>query len=274
MMSSPALLDRVDNPKFGNPGFAPTTSPTTASPTSASNAGRAPDQVCRLTLLIGGLRDEVNTRKLLNSAGIRVTAAATPDQARAACTHVRFDAVMVNAAVLQPTLAHGVERLRSWFSGPLLVVDSTGNEGDDIDALVQGANACVRWGASARLLHAHLLSQFKQALASNLAVDEDALALPGGWRFDSAACALRRADREVSLTRQQLGLLQCLAQPFGRVVARGELEAKVSSDQRPLKRHTIEVYIGRLRQRLMEVGFDAFCIEVVRGRGYRLRAAA
>ena len=289
MMSSPAVLDRVDNPRFDKPDFAPTAAHTTAPTASHEPAGPLPrripqcaarrlpdepDQLCRLVLLIGGLRDEINTRKQLNLAGIRVTAAATPDQARAACIHVRFDAVMVNAAALQPTLAHGVERLRSWFAGPLLVVDSTGNEGDDIDALVQGASACVRWGASARLLYAHLLSQFKQAQASHLAADQDALALPGGWRFDSAASALRRANQEMPLTRQQLGLLQCLAQPFGRVVARAELEAKVSPAARALKRHTIEVYIGRLRQRLIDASFDAFCIEAVRGRGYRLRAAA
>ena len=194
--------------------------------------------------------------------------------ARSACTHVLFDAVMVNAAVLHSTRAHGVARLRSWFRGPLLVVDCPGDERADIDALVQGADVCVRHGASAALLQAHLLSQFKLRSASHLAVDDDDLTLPDDWRFDGAACALRRDDQEVPLTRQQLGLLQCLAQPFGRAVARGELEAKVSPDGRALKRHTIEVYIGRLRQRLHDAGFDAFRIEAVRGRGYRLRTPA
>ena len=260
-MSSPAVLDRVDNPKATHPDMAP-------------GADSEPGPPCQLVLLIGGLSNEAVARQVLNQAGIRIVAAASPEQARSACTHVRFDAVLVNAAVLQPSLSQGVARLRSWFGGPLLVVDSPGNEGDDIDALVHGASACVRWGASARLLQAHLRSQFKQAPASHLAADQDALALPGGWRFDAAASALRRPNQELALTVQQLGLLQCLAQPFGRVVARGELEAKVSPNGRALKRHTIEVYIGRLRQRLLEARFEAFSIEAVRGRGYRLRAAA
>lgn len=84
---------------------------------------------------------------------------------------------------------------------------------------------------------------------------------------------LSRGDRRVDLTEMQAALLQVLLDDLGRVVPRSRLLAAVSR-RRTLQPRSIDVYVARLRQRLLDERVDDLQLEGVRGRGYALAVVA
>jgi DNA-binding response OmpR family regulator len=73
----------------------------------------------------------------------------------------------------------------------------------------------------------------------------------------------------VVLTEVQSALLQCLIEAQGLIVPRARLAAALPN-RHEIGARSVDVYIHRLRQRLRGEGVEAFAIQAVRGRGYRL----
>jgi len=84
---------------------------------------------------------------------------------------------------------------------------------------------------------------------------------------------LAHADgRPIALTMRELSLLVALARREGRVVSREELYAVVWEQQyRPYER-SVDVYVGKLRQKLEEAAPDWRYIHTHFGFGYRFHA--
>ena len=89
------------------------------------------------------------------------------------------------------------------------------------------------------------------------------------------ALSIDRANRKVEvdgkrldLTARELSLLLHLAHRAGEVVTRTELLAQVWSIGFDPESNVVDVHMSRLREKL---GKQAWMIETVRGRGYRLR---
>jgi DNA-binding response OmpR family regulator len=75
----------------------------------------------------------------------------------------------------------------------------------------------------------------------------------------------------IALTELQGSLLECLLDAQGSIVARERLLAALPPGKATHARN-VDVYIHRLRKRLLDAGAIELSIEAVRGRGYVLRA--
>lgn len=231
-------------------------------------------QAPSLVLFVGpAVRPDRAITELLAPAGLRCAAVGDLAGAHAACAQLQFDAAVVDAAVLWPTLALGLAGLHLSASCPLLVMAAQSNEVDEIVALEHGAAHYGVLPLSPRLLRAQLVAQLRPRLAAEaaspaLAAERRALA---GWVLDPLQRQLSRGARQVELTDCQFALLHCLATQVGRVVPRAQLEAQVRGPDNALTARAIDVYVHRLRRRLAEQGITELDIESVRGRGYRLR---
>lgn len=82
--------------------------------------------------------------------------------------------------------------------------------------------------------------------------------------FDAVAVAVN--GRPVRLTRREFDLLRCLVRNRQRVVSRARLLEQVWGFDRELETRSVDVHIGRLRQKLGPAGAQ---IETVIGLGYR-----
>lgn len=82
--------------------------------------------------------------------------------------------------------------------------------------------------------------------------------------FDAVAVAVD--GRPVRLTRREFDLLRCLVRNRQRVVSRARLLEQVWGFDRELETRSVDVHIGRLRQKLGPAGAQ---IETVIGLGYR-----
>jgi DNA-binding response OmpR family regulator len=195
-----------------------------------------------LVLFVGpAVRPDAECAELLGQSGLRCVAVSDLDSAHTASGNLQFDALVIDAAVLQPTLALALAGLHVAAGAPMLVIAPRPSEVDEIVALEHGASQYLARPLSARLMRAHLTALLRPRLGmagdATAGAPDDSL---GGWMLD----------------------------PLQR---RGELEARVAGDG-ALTARAIDVYVHRLRKRLADEGVTDLDIESVRGLGYRLRS--
>ena len=92
----------------------------------------------------------------------------------------------------------------------------------------------------------------------------------GELEIDPGAQRATLRKRPLSLTSRELALLLYLARRPGKIATRSELLAHVWETKFDPGSNVVEVHVSRLREKFEE---DAWMIETVRGRGYRLRPA-
>ena len=95
-----------------------------------------------------------------------------------------------------------------------------------------------------------------------------------GAAFAADITTIEPAAATVALSAGQLHLLRCLALHGGRVVPRADLHRQVCAPESDLRARSIDVYVHRLRQRLLAAGVRDLLIHAVRGRGFMLRSEA
>ena len=93
----------------------------------------------------------------------------------------------------------------------------------------------------------------------------------GPYALDAAASAVRRDDREISLTAREFALAWVLFSNAGRVVSASSLTARVWGGGTDICKRTLEQHVYRLRRKLTSGGTDsAVRIQAVYSIGYRL----
>ncbi len=188
------------------------------------------------------------------------------------------DAIVYDAQADVAPLPLALSQLRRHFSGPLLVIDGSTDEVDEIMALELGADAHMAHPITPRRLRARLEALLRRhggsAPLHNDRPGDAAPDLPSGWRLDPVHNQLLRGEQRIALSAGQAHLLRCLAQHAGRVVPRAELHEQVCAPDSALRARSVDVYVHRLRQRLGAAGVRDLTIEAVRGRGFVLRGAA
>lgn len=249
--------------------------------------------VVGLILFVGpGCRPSREEYAALSRAGMRSLWLAGIEQAVTAARGARFDAVVLDADLLEADPGQALPRLRRALEGPLLVVadalpegDAASVEIDEILALELGAQAYLRRPLAPRRLRAHLLALLRwgeprhapePALPAPLPSlpslqSADAVNSAPNWQLDRVSNRLHNAARSVPLTDVQCAFLQCLLESPGRIVPRQRLASAVPQGQ-ALHARSVDVYIHRLRKRLQESGVRNLDIESVRGRGYVLNS--
>ncbi len=229
-----------------------------------------------LVLFIGhGGRPSAAQGESLASEGMRSLWLPGIEQVLAASRLARFDAAVLDGAILEGRDAATLSRLQAALQCPLLLLADHGDELDEIMALELGADAWLLRPVAPRRLRAHLaaLMRVQRRVPPAEAPTLHDEAESDGWQLDRITNRLRQRARCVALTEVQAALLQCLLDADGRIVPRQRLLATL-----PLARATnarnVDVYVHRLRKRLLDAGAFELVIEAVRGRGYLLRPPA
>ena len=93
----------------------------------------------------------------------------------------------------------------------------------------------------------------------------------GDLRLDTAARAVQRRNRPVSLTAREYALLEYLAHHAGSVVSRADIAEHVWDEHYDPLSNIVDVYIQRLRRKL-DHGGPGSVIRTRRGEGYQLAA--
>ena len=234
-----------------------------------------------LVLFVGqGARPGTELGDGLQRSGIRGLWLERIDQALAAAAHARFDAAVVRLDQPVSAAARQFNEWRQALSCPLLLLAEVEDEFDEIMALELGADGLLAQPVSSRRLRAHLLMLLRRGLPEERTgpvAEVPPAPAAGGWVLDRVHNRLRHDSgpgaRQVALTEMQSALMQVLMDDLGRVVPRSRLLA-AASRRRELQPRSVDVYVARLRQRLLDERVDDLQLEGVRGRGYMLSCLA
>ena len=147
---------------------------------------------------------------------------------------------------------------------PIIMLTAKSSESDRVAGLEQGADDYVTKPFSLR----ELTARVKAVLRRSTAPEERQAAVYQGERLiaDFDAVSVEVDGESIRLTRREFELLRYLVQNKNRVVSRDKLLERVWGYDRLVETRSVDVHVGRLRQKLGAAGQQ---IETAVGLGYR-----
>ncbi len=154
------------------------------------------------------------------------------------------------------------------FEGAIMIVTARAGELDRVVGLDYGADDYLAKPFGLAELQARVRALLRRTGAGSAHDEPD-----DGLRIDVDARRVYAGDVEVPLTGKEFDVLSILAANKDKVVSRGRLMADVWDENWYGSTKTLDVTIGRLRQKLESVGVTERVV-AVRGVGFRLEAPA
>lgn len=202
----------------------------------------------------------------LSELGHAVEHVCSAEHARLALGTEPFDLAIIDIGLPGESGIALVRRLRNAGNPlPVLIVTARDSVQDRIDALDLGADDYLVKPFSLLELAARC-----RAVVRRLSAASSSLLSIGTLRMDLANHQLHLGERQISLTRREWAVLECLALRAGRAVSKERLLAAIGHWERGASANNVEALICRLRAKLDEPGR----ITTLRGIGYRLEDAA
>jgi DNA-binding response OmpR family regulator len=152
------------------------------------------------------------------------------------------------------------------FEGAIMIVTARAGELDRVVGLDYGADDYLAKPFGLAELQARVRALLRRTSSVSAAAEE---AKSDGLRIDVDARRVYAGDEEVPLTGKEFEVLNILAANRDKVVSRGRLMADVWDENWYGSTKTLDVTIGRLRQKLESVGVTDRVV-AVRGVGFRL----
>jgi DNA-binding response OmpR family regulator len=153
------------------------------------------------------------------------------------------------------------------FTGAIMIVTARAGELDRVVGLDYGADDYLAKPFGLAELQARVRALLRRTSALAVAVPADVA--EGALRIDVAARRVYAGGDEVALTGKEFEVLNILAANRDKVVSRDRLMADVWDQNWYGSTKTLDVTIGRLRQKLEGVGVTERVV-AVRGVGFRL----
>src|SRR3954467_2499180 len=217
------------------------------------------------------VEDEADVASLIKHAlertgGADVAIVSSGDAALQAVTERRPDLIILDLNL--PSIS-GVEVCRILRSRPdeghlpIIMLTARSSEDDMVFGLEQGADDYVTKPFSLRELTARVRAVLRRGPAAG---QRQRRYQGARLMADFEAVAIAVDGAPVRLTRREFELLQYLVQNKNRVVSRDRLLERVWGYNRLVETRSVDVHVGRLRNKLRAAGTQ---IETVVGLGYR-----
>ncbi len=208
-------------------------------------------------------------RRGLEAEGFTVELSSDGDDGLWRATEGSYDLVILD--VLLPRrngylVCAELRRLGKWM--PILMLTAKDGELDEAEGLDTGADDYLVKPFSFAVLLARM-----RALLRRTATTERATTVVGDLRMDSTGRRVWLHDREIAVTTREFDVLEYLIRRCGRVVSKTEILNGVWTDDFDGDANIVEVYVGRLRHKLIDGGIGGPVIATVRGAGYRIETS-
>lgn len=137
--------------------------------------------------------------------------------------------------------------LRTWYTGPILILSVRAGDADKITALDTGADDYLTKPFSAGELLARVRAQLRRSASTVASVPTIAV---GDLEIDIAQRRVRRLGEEIELTRIEFDILAYLAQNANCVVTSKMILEKVWGPEYGDDTQTLRVHISHLRKKI------------------------
>lgn len=161
------------------------------------------------------------------------------------------------------------EHLRRQTSRPLLVALQEPSEDDVVAILTGGADDCFSDELSAVELVARVRAHLRRDQEYATCADPAPYDF-GDLRVDPMRHEVWVRGQVVPLTPREFDLLECLARAAGRALRRDELLERVWGYNSAMSTRTLDVHVGRVRQKIEQDPREPRMIVTIPGVGYKL----
>jgi DNA-binding response OmpR family regulator len=204
--------------------------------------------------------------RTLEREGYEVTRVESGDRALGELSARTFDVMILDLGL--PDM-DGLEVCRTardqGFAGAIMIVTARAGELDRVVGLDYGADDYL----SKPFGLAELQARVRALLRRTTATAAGGESYPGSLRIDIGARRVYSGEAEINLTGKEFDVLTVLQGQRDRVVSREQLMAQVWDENWFGSTKTLDVTIGRLRQKLESAGVTDKVV-AVRGVGFRL----
>jgi two-component system, OmpR family, response regulator MprA len=208
-------------------------------------------------------------RRSLEFNDFEVVTAGDGAEALAVIGNVEPDVVVMD--VMMPRL-DGIETTKSLRKAgndvPILVLTARDAVGDRVEGLDAGADDYLTKPFALQELLARLRALLRRVVPAE--GDDHEVLTFADLSMDLATREVRRADRQMELTRTEFTLLEMFLRRPRRVLERSFILEEVWGYDFPTTANSLEVYVGYLRRKTEAEG-ESRLIHTVRGVGYVLK---
>jgi len=215
-------------------------------------------------------------KQFLEQNGFQVTVEHDGDKA-VALVHAMDPALVILDVMLPGQNGLDICReLRSFYSGPVLMLTALDDDIDEVAGLEVGADDYLAKPVRSRVLLAHV-----RALLRRTEVYSEKSKAPerssdtgkqvygyNDLQIFAGSRVVKRGDLEVELTTAEFNLLLFLAENQGRIVSRDEVYLKIFNLEYDGVDRSIDLRISRLRKKLERDPKSPEIIKTIRGVGY------
>jgi two-component system KDP operon response regulator KdpE len=183
----------------------------------------------------------------LDAAGYEPLRADTAAEGLKALAHRPPDAVVLDLGLPDMDGKETLEKARSFYDGPILILSARDREMEKIEALDRGADDYVEkpFGVG------ELLARLRAALRHRLnRLGARSTVKAGDVEIDLVRRLVTRSGAAVHLSPREYDLLVCLAEAAGKVVTQAQLLTAVWGPANAEDVQYLRVFVGHLRQKL------------------------
>ena len=205
-------------------------------------------------------------RAYLEREGLPVVTAADGRSALAAIDERRPRLIVLDLMLPEIDGMTIARKVRAESDIPILMLSARGAVADRIQGISEGADDYLPKPFSP----AELVVRVKAILRRAQPVRTRGALTLRDLTIDRERHEVRRGDEAIAVTLAELRLLTALVEARGRVLTRDALlDALYGSEGADTTDRTVDVYIGRLREKLGDTADRARYVATVRGVGYR-----
>lgn len=211
-------------------------------------------------------------RMYLEREGFRVTTAGDGRAALSAIEMARPKLIVLDLMLPELDGMTVMRRVRERSTVPVVMLSARGSAADRVYGISEGADDYLAKPFSPAELVVRVKAVLRRASPES-GTEHGTLAL-GDLEVDLDRLEVRRGGGVLALTPAEFRLLAALLLARGRVLTRQALlDALYGPAQGDALERTVDVHIGRLREKLDEPAANPRYIATVRGAGYRAKCA-
>lgn len=213
--------------------------------------------------------DETQIRKLLEitlrSHGYKIVEAATAHEGLVMAANHPPDLILLDIGLPDEDGHSVLQKLRQWYTGPVIILSVQSSEDDIVKALDNGANDYLikpfRTG--------ELLARIRSALRAAITEKGNSVITFNDLQIDLALRTVKKNNELVKLTATEYNLLALLAKNEGKVLTHQFLLKQVWGPSYVNQSQYLRVFIAQLRKKIESDANHPEYIVTESGVGYR-----
>ncbi len=213
--------------------------------------------------------DETQMRRLLEitlqSHNFRVREAATAKEGLLMAANHPPDLILLDLGLPDESGHSVLNKLRTWFTKPILIISVQNSEEDIVSALDNGANDYImkpfRTG--------ELLARIRTALRNTASLGINTIVEFKDLQIDLTTRVVRKNQEVIKLTATEYSLLTLFIQNEGKVLTHNYLLKQIWGPNSTNESQYLRVYVGQLRKKIEDNPNKPVHIITESGVGYR-----